>query len=148
MKTPFRFFIIIMAAAVFVGCGGPFSLSGDGIMSVTDNVRGDSIIPVPSRWEYNLNDVFNKEQDLSVYLNHTGGTLTRVPIGQVTVAVAGEPVDSTYLFKSGGEKDITINYADMSTYYTVKVNDPYGLGGDGDGGSGDGGGSGIIIIGP
>jgi hypothetical protein len=153
MKTSFRFFIIIMAAAALVSCSGPFSLSGDGIMSVTDTVRGDSIIPVPVHYAYNLNEEFLKKEHLSVlYVNYPGGTPRLVPIEQVEVLIDGEPV-IRYLFgidaASEGEKKIFVQYAGLSTYYTVKVSDPYGLG-SGSGGSGGGseGGSGIIIIGP
>jgi hypothetical protein len=137
-------------------CGGAFSLSKDGVISVSDSgvpntgvgeTSGDALIPVPKRWSYNLNDVFNKNQDLLVFVTNTNGALSPVPIAQVNVFVDDEPV-TTYLFKSDGYKDIFVTYSNLSSSYTVSVGDPLGIGNADNGDGGDGDGPGIIIIGP
>jgi hypothetical protein len=156
MKTPSGYFVRrclfggLLSAAVLGGlssCGGIVLVdAGAG--------RGQTIWASPARVEYEVNELFIRQRDLTVYQKHENGAVEQIPVDQVDILIDEDPGAPTgllipvekeggYLFQTEGRKEIRVSYQDMDAQYSVQVRDLYGLGGVGaEEGSG---GSGILI---
>jgi hypothetical protein len=77
----------------------------------------------PARVVYSIKSMFDKEQDLQVFLYKTDGGLSRVPIEDVTTTIRGQRLN-TYIFGENdpGTWEIGVNYADTEpTKYMITV---------------------------
>jgi hypothetical protein len=149
MKTPSGYFIVLIPALL-----GALSSCG-GIVLLDDRGVKKSIWASPARVEYEVNELFVRQRDLTVYQKHENGAVEQIPVDQVDIMVDEDPLapagllvavkkDENYLFQNEGRKEIRVSYQDLDARYSVQIRDPYGLGGNGGPGS-SGGGSGILI---
>ena len=113
---------------------------------------GDQLLAVPYRVAYEVNDLFLRYEDLSVFAS-LRGALMSIPVDQVSIAIAEDPylpdvltpvaLDEDYLFFSGGRKLVIVTYKKLSARYSVEVRDPYSVGENGNGSSSN---SGIGVV--
>lgn len=79
----------------------------------------------PSRWIYSLNTSFVKAKDLTVYLYHHDGGLSKLSVEDVSIQIKGEPVEEYYRFEASGTYEIGVNCPKYpkteSTSYAVTV---------------------------
>jgi hypothetical protein len=145
IKYLYRFLIIAITVFTTAGCADPIgNIGGSG--------SADSLLTVPNRVSYELNELFLRNSDLQVFIS-SQGVVQPIPIDQVEIGIAEDPdypdelefipLDENYALNNQGRKLIIVEYNDLSARYSIEVRDPYGLGGSGGGGTGSG--TGIII---
>jgi len=144
-----HFFKISIIACTVAACAQPIgNIGGSGSAK-----SQDALWAVPYRVEYNINDLFLRQEDLSVLASYKG-MVQYVPVDKVELNIIKDPdwtnelspipEDSPYRLEEKGRKVIVVTYGDLSARYSITVKDPFDLGGGG-GGNGSGEGSGIII---
>jgi len=134
--------IIIAVLAAVAGCA-PVGTIGGG-------KDYDSMWTVPYRVVYDINDLFVRSKDLSVFASYHG-TIQSIPVKKVSISIIEDPdwyddeipipTDSNYPLLETGRKEIVIRYGKLETRYSIEVRDPFGL----EGNSNNNSGSGIII---
>ena len=147
---------------VVTGCRPPvgaISQQGDN-GGGNGTIHGEDLWVVPHRIVYNVNGVFWRDTDLRVFVVSQQGALLPVLIDDVAIDVIENPanpnvrnlvpVDAGYIFTNQGRKIIALSYNDLSTNYSVEVQDPWGIGDDNGNGNGGGisigGGGGSVIV--
>jgi len=144
-------FCIVIAVSAG-GCTPPVgNIGGAGAGDSADNLWS-----VPNRVVYDINDLFIRESDLTVFISNRG-IVESISVKDVEIFIIEDPdfnademqpvpLDEWYPFTSEGRKMVVIYYSNLSTHYSVQVGNPYGANGNGGGnGSGSGSGSGITI---
>jgi hypothetical protein len=128
-----------------------------GALFVYDAGRGDDLLLIPNRSLYNVNEVFQRNKDLTILLYENDGTMTLIPAGDVDINILPNinqseevthlPPDTNYLFRRKGQYGVEVVYTEtMRRMYSVQVIDPNDIGnGYGGGGGGDDGGTGIGV---
>jgi hypothetical protein len=85
---------------------------------------GVSLLPVPVRREYRLEDdaIAKTDDHLGVFLVHPNGNTQKLPLEHVELFVNEDPVThEPYSFPSSGEKTVTVQYGEQAAQYTVIV---------------------------
>jgi hypothetical protein len=155
MKYQHGFFIVIISAVV-IGAASctpitPVGYIGGGDSSPSGGI--DSLLVVPHRSLYSVNDMLSRGNDFSVFVYYVNNTMAKIPAGKVDIGiienlndpdVMNVPLEDDYCFLSDGIKGIVVFYNNISAQYMVQVIDPVGIGG---GSSGESGGNnpGVII---
>ena len=138
---------------------GAITGNGGGGNGGGDTIHGEDLWVVPHRIFYNINGVFWRDTDLRVFVSRQG-TLHPIHIDNVAINVIENPaipnvrnlvpIDEGYMFTTEGRKVIAVSYNDLSSNYSVEVQDPWGIGGGNGDDSGDGinvgGGGGTNIV--
>ena len=135
-------YVIIITALAAAGCSPIGTIGGDADF--------EKMWTVPYRIVYDINDKFQRYEDLSVFASYHG-TIQPIPVGSVKISVIEDPdwsneevlvpPDDDYYLIEEGRKVIVVKYGNLSARYSIDVRDPYGLGGN----HGNGDGSGIIV---
>jgi len=142
-----------MAVFVFTGCAPPVGYVG--------GTADEQLLAVPYRIVYNVNNLFQRHSDLSVFTS-SKGALRPIPIENITISVIENPAypdiiiqipdDEDYSLEYSGRKIIVLSYNGLEARYSIEVQDPLGIGGSGSGEGGNveigGGGGGIIWVYP
>jgi hypothetical protein len=142
------FFMLVtgVLALCATGCPPPLGFAGEN----EGDPRVDSIMVVPHRSLYSVNDVLVRGSDFSVFAFYVNNTMIKIPSEEVSLEVienihaavpAATPVppEENYLFRTYGTKGVRVIYGDVSAQYMVQVLDPFGAGaGPGTGGNGPG----------
>ena len=148
--------MVLMNALVMCAAGctpvAPVGSTGGGSGDVPSGPV-DSLLVVPHRSLYAVNDVLARQNDFSVFVHYANNTIAKVPSGDVDIGIIEDigipdmvtpvPLEDNPIFLSDGTKGVVVTYGSKSAQYTVQVIDPSGIGG-GSGGSG-GNGPGITI---
>ncbi|MDR2730291.1 MAG: hypothetical protein LBB81_05270 [Treponema sp.] len=140
----YLYLFLMITITVLTACADPIgNIGGSG--------SADSLLTVPNRVSYELNELFLRNNDLQVFISYQG-VVRPVPVDLVEIGIAEDPdypdelefipLDDNYALNSQGRKLVVVEYNNLSARYSIEVRDPYGLGGSG-GGSGSG--TGIII---
>lgn len=101
----------------------------------------DSLLVVPHRSLYSVNDVLSRGNDFSVFAHYANNTIVKIPAGKVGIGIienfrdpAPEVMnvspEDNYCFLSDGTKGVVVSYNNISAQYTVQVIDPFGIGGE------------------
>jgi len=138
-----HFVLITIAAITLAGCAPPVGTIGG-------TVKYDRMWTVPYRVYYDINDKFQRNEDLSVFASYHGA-IQSIPVNKVKISIIEDPDwtetekpvpnDADYPFKQKGRKAVVVKYGKLKTRYNIEVRDPFGLGDNDE----NGGGSGIII---
>ena len=138
-----KFLLIIFAALAITSCAPP---SGN-----IDN-SGGQLLAVAHRMTYEINDLFMRHLDLSVFAPYRGAMLP-IAINKVSIAIAEDPWfpedlipvprDTAYIFTSEGRKLVVVTYNKQKAQYSINVEDPLGIGDPNGNGGGGGGGIGV-----
>ncbi|MDR0447722.1 MAG: hypothetical protein LBH07_03550 [Treponema sp.] len=127
------FVLLLFLSLCFLGCSPPIGSLG--------SAEGDGLVAMPNRMAYSINNMFNRDYDLKVFINYRGG-LEQIPIDQVEISVEDpgndrKPVSKNgFIFSKIGRHIIDVSYGGLSDHYSVEVTNPFGLGGGGDDGNG------------
>jgi hypothetical protein len=116
MNRWLRFIVLLAGAAGLFSCGAVSS--GYVYSDDTGFLKAE-----PSRVVYSIKSMFDKREDLKVYLYKRDGGLSRVPIDDVITTVGGLELDS-YIFseQDPGAWEIGVSYADLEpAKYTITV---------------------------
>ena len=134
-------YLIIFTALAAAGCAP--------IGTIGDSADFDKMWTVPYRVYYDINDKFQRYDDLSVFASYHG-TIQPIPVGSVKISVIEDPdfsddevsvpPDEDYPLRDKGRKVIVVRYGSKEARYSIEVKDPYGLSDPG-----GGGGAGIIV---
>ena len=137
MSNLYRFLILIFACTI-AACGLPAGTIGGSAI--------DELLAVPHRVVYDVNDLFIRSEDLTVFAL-SRGNLQLVPIQLVEIEIIDNPdwpsgnthivpPDEFFPFTEAGRKLVIIRYGALSETYSVEVRS----GGGGNGGNGGNGG--------
>jgi hypothetical protein len=157
-----RGFFIVIISALAMGAAGctpvePAGFTGGGGGGgMGPSAAIDSLLVVPHRSLYSVNDNLWRRYDFSVFAHYANNTMAEIPSETVEVGIIEDLTDpdtitpcginDNPIFLSYGTKGVVVSYNNLSAQYTVQVLDPLGVGGDPGGGGGSGGnGPGIII---
>jgi len=142
-----RLLFIIIIACTGVSCSHPVGNIGG-----SSQGGQDALLAVPYRVAYEVNDLFLRHEDLSVFTS-VHGTVLPIPVDNISLAIvedpdfSGEqipiPAGENYPLTDKGRKVIVVEYLNMSARYSIEVKDPYDL--SGSSGSSGSNGAGIII---
>jgi hypothetical protein len=151
-RPPYTFLLYIMAAVLLLSCNDAV---GNGLFSADDPKATSDLIIIPRRTIYSNNEVFDKNEDLSVRVT-SDGEVIQIPLDQVqiTIQIDNNPdsqweVEETYHFTVEEIYRVTAWFRDMNNYYTILVgttssgtNTPPSTGSGGQSGTGNTGGVG------
>jgi hypothetical protein len=154
MKYHYGFFILLIIALVTgAGCTPAAPVGATGSGSGTPAGAIDSLLVVPHRSLYSVNDVLMRGNDFSAFAHYSNNTIAKIPADQVGIGIIEDlgspdtvtpvPPENNHYFISEGTKGVVVTYDNISAQYTVQVLDPFDIGGS-TGGSG-GNGPGIVI---
>jgi hypothetical protein len=157
MKYLRGFFIVIISALAMGAAGctpvGPLGATG-GAGGGGPSGLVESLLVVPHRSLYSVNDTLWRRYDFSVFAHHADNTIVKISSDAVEIGIIEDlnnpgsvtpcPLEDNPLFTSEGSKGVVVSYNNLSAQYTVQVLDPSGMGG-GNSGGGGGNGPGITI---
>jgi len=139
-------FTFILLLAAVTGCTPPVGQIGG-------TAGDDQLLAVPQRSVYNVNSAFFPDTDVRVFTTYRG-RMQPISIEHVSFGVVENlyQLDNIfmlspgegYLFEFEGRKIIVVSYNNLSTRYSVEVQDPFGIGNGNGGGTNDGGGTVIV----
>ncbi|MDR2070943.1 MAG: hypothetical protein LBP81_05970 [Treponema sp.] len=121
-------FVIIILALSLMGCGEAGSV---GIfVSDDEDIQGkaasaaESLFLVPVHREYHESSAFAKTEDhLSVFVVYSSGVTRKVPLDEIEIILEKTILadDTPYSFKSAGEKQVVVNYGNLTAQYAIIV---------------------------
>jgi len=122
-----RYFVILIAAYTAAGCFSPVGSIGGS--------EADHLSAMPKQLKYNSGDTFIPKSDLDLFVSYEG-VEEPVPLDLVKISIAPPPYlpnglkdvpfDTGYILEKIGSNIVVLEYASLSTSYSIEVLDSTG----------------------